>query len=143
MHEQVAPETVLNAFLDTCDLQAVGTALATCSLVSPNLHLIVVQQSSHAALVKVCASTTPTLPVTLVLHHRQRGPTDPAPNLPRANPSCRTSASRPARGSKAAFVIATTANISLTIMDCLSLMSTAPAKPKNVNLNCLQLPEVP
>ena len=51
VHEQVAPETfVLNAFLDTCDLQVVGTALATCALVSPNLHLKVVQQSSHATL---------------------------------------------------------------------------------------------
>ena len=41
--------------------------------------------------------------------------------------------------SKAEFMIAFSCNTSLSIITCLSLKSTAPASPKNVKLNCLQL----
>ena len=46
-------------------------------------------------------------------------------------------------GGKAEFVVAAFCNTSLSIIACLSLESTAPALPKNVNLNCLQLSVVP
>ena len=48
MHEHVASEVfVLNAFLDDCDLHAIGQDLVTGSFVSSDLHLELVQRTSH------------------------------------------------------------------------------------------------
>ena len=50
MHEHVASEVfVLNAFLDDCDLHAIGQHLVTISFVSSDLHLELVQRTSHVA----------------------------------------------------------------------------------------------
>ena len=87
MHEQVAPETfVLNAFLDTCDLQAGrnGSCHMCARIAEPSPDsrpAILARRPCEGLREREHHSYSASF---AVLHHRQRGPTDAALNLPGA-----------------------------------------------------------